>query len=216
MKVNFAEIWDYYLEFMDWKTTTIMNAESPKDSFNPYLVIKMDNAQAIDNKVQSEVVKNTFTPYWSKIDKGITFRGTYHELKASELIVEIWHKPMGFAKKLGEKIVPLKEVIDVNFAKADVIIHESEGTGGAGEILNDDDLDKPAQTCEVQGTVAIGSYPKYRQKGEDELIAFREQYLCIKIIEADVFGDISDGSDVECWVQVNWGGVAKDTKHFKK
>lgn len=30
MKVNLAEIWDFYLEFMDWKTTTIQNIDEKK------------------------------------------------------------------------------------------------------------------------------------------------------------------------------------------
>lgn len=94
MKINFAEIWDFYLEFMDWQTTTIQNVDSEatkKQQFNPFIEIYMDNTQAIDKKVKSDSVTNTYTPYWSKISKGITFRGTYHELKASEIIVKLLH-----------------------------------------------------------------------------------------------------------------------------
>lgn len=28
LKVNLAEIWDFYIEFMDWKTTTLQNNEN--------------------------------------------------------------------------------------------------------------------------------------------------------------------------------------------
>jgi len=61
-------------------------------------------------------------------------------------------------KELGRKIIPLSDVVDIAFAKADMIIHRSK----PGPILRDEDLDKVAQTCEVQGTVSIGSFPKYR------------------------------------------------------
>ena len=53
----------------------------------------------------------------------------------------------------------------------------------------------------------IGSFPKYRQKGNDELIAMRDRYFCVKINEAKVFGDISDGGEPKCWIDVSWGGV---------
>lgn len=95
-----------------------------------------------------------------------------------------------------------------------MVIHTKDDSNN--QVINDEDLDKPAQTCVVQGTVSIGCFPKWRQKGEDELLAFREQYLCIKVNEANVFGDINDGGDVEAWVQVNWGGLSKDTRHFKR
>lgn len=36
------------------------------------------------------------------------------------------------------------------------------------------------------------------------------------IKEANVFGDLSDGGDAEVWCQVNWGGLCKSTRHFKK
>ena len=178
------------------------------------LVVKMDSPFAMENYIESPVCKSTYTPYWSKFKNGILVRCTYHELKASEIIVELYHKPLiGMKKMLGTKIIPLKDVVDVSFAKSDMIIHQKKNEN---EDVDSDDLDRPAQTCEVQGTISIGTFPKHRQKGEDELIAFREQYLCIKVNEANVFNDINDGGDVEAWVQVNWGGIAKDTRHFKR
>jgi hypothetical protein len=39
----------------------------------------------------------------------------------------------------------LREAIDVNFAKADMVIHKKEEK--AGPIADDEDLDKLAQTC---------------------------------------------------------------------
>ena len=37
MKVNLAEIWDFYLEFNDWKTTSIMNEDQPKKELSTYV-----------------------------------------------------------------------------------------------------------------------------------------------------------------------------------
>jgi len=82
--------------------------------------------------------------------------------------------------------------------------------------LNDDDLDKPAQTCIIQGTVSVGSFPKFRQIGEDELVGMRERYLCVKINEANVFGDLNDGGEAKVWVDVLWSGITKSTRQFKR
>jgi hypothetical protein len=40
MKVNLAEIWDYNIEFMDWKTTSLDNNEKPMP-ISSYLDIDM-------------------------------------------------------------------------------------------------------------------------------------------------------------------------------
>jgi hypothetical protein len=84
------------------------------------------------------------------------------------------------------------------------------------DVVNDEDLNRPAQTCEIQGTVSIGSFPQWRQKGEDELVASKERYLCIKINEAQVFGDLNDGGDALVWCQVSWGGLTKKTREFRR
>jgi len=61
-------------------------------------------------------------------------------------VITLYNKGIIGATKLGEKIIQLREVIDVQFAKTDMVIHKSDDTG---PILNDDDLDKPAQTCVI-------------------------------------------------------------------
>ena len=69
-----AEIWDFYLEFMDWRTTSLQDLEDPAgkdDNMSPYLVFQMDSAMAIEKSVGTTVQKDTFLPYWDKIDRGI-------------------------------------------------------------------------------------------------------------------------------------------------
>ena len=44
----------------------------------------------------------------------------------------------------------------------------------------------------------------------------KDRYLCIKINEANVFGDISDGGDALVWIDVIWAGVIKQTRKFKR
>ena len=54
--------------------------------------------------------------------------------------------------------------------------------------------------------------PKWRQKGEDELVRMRDRYLCVRINDAFVFDDISDGADAKVWIDVIWGGDVKKTR----
>ena len=37
MKINLAEIWDFYLEFSDWKTSSIMDTDEPKKELSTYV-----------------------------------------------------------------------------------------------------------------------------------------------------------------------------------
>lgn len=100
----------------------------------------MDSPQAIKNQVASAPIQNTFLPYWAKIKDGIIFRGTYHELKSQELIVKLYSSD-GFPDTLvGQKIIPLRDVIDVSFARTDMVIHRSV----VEEFNDDEDLNRPA------------------------------------------------------------------------
>lgn len=45
MKVIIGEIWDFYLEFFDWKTTSLKNVEQVED-VDPWLEITLDSAKA--------------------------------------------------------------------------------------------------------------------------------------------------------------------------
>jgi hypothetical protein len=44
----------------------------------------------------------------------------------------------------------------------------------------------------------------------------QEQYLCVKINDANVFGDLNDGGDAIVWVDVTWAGVIKKSRNFKR
>lgn len=90
---------------------------------------------AIDKIVRSETIKNNVLPYWDKMKNGagILYRGTYHELKAEEIIVTIFQAGTLSDTPIGTKIIPLREVIDVMFAKADMVIHKDNSKGGPAE-----------------------------------------------------------------------------------
>jgi hypothetical protein len=49
---------------------------------------------------------------------------------------------------LGTKIMPLRDVIDVNFAKTDMIIHKNS-TKSTNAQESDEDFDKLEQVCSV-------------------------------------------------------------------
>ena len=48
------------------------------------------------------------------------------------------------------------------------------------------------------------------------MVQFKEQYMCVKINEANVFGDLNDGGEAKVWIEVQWAGVTKKSRQFKK
>ena len=107
MKCNIGEIWDYNLEFFDWKTTSLVNTEKMgKEQMNPYIEITMDSPNNIRGKIVSATLKNTFLPYWDKItDGGIVFRGTYHELLDESITVTLYNKKLVSSDIIGTKVI---------------------------------------------------------------------------------------------------------------
>jgi len=56
MKINVAEIWDFYLEFMDWRTTSLQDLDPTtmkETNMSPFLEFEMDSAMAIERKAQT-------------------------------------------------------------------------------------------------------------------------------------------------------------------
>ena len=77
----------------------------------------------------SDVQEKTNLPYWKTFKPfGIVFRGSYHELKSEELLLTLKQKNMVGSSVIGTKLLPLTEVIDVNFGKTDMVIHKKELT----------------------------------------------------------------------------------------
>ena len=55
MQVQLAEIWDFFLMFTDWKTSSIQNMDKPDEEISSYLDISMESEQAIWNSTSSKV-----------------------------------------------------------------------------------------------------------------------------------------------------------------
>ena len=44
----------------------------------------------------------------------------------------------------------------------------------------------------------------------------RNRYFCVKVNQANVFGDLRDGGDPKVWCEVRWAGMSKNTRQFNK
>lgn len=92
LKINFSEVWDFNLEFFDWKTTSLIDADEPEKSITSQLQIEMLSKQVVANPMvtSADWQENTPLPYWKSFKPfGIVFRGSYHELKAEELLLTL-------------------------------------------------------------------------------------------------------------------------------
>jgi hypothetical protein len=43
-----------------------------------------------------------------------------------------------------------------------------------------------------------------------------DYYFCIKINQANVFGDLNESGEAIVWCEVTWAGITKETRHFMK
>ena len=120
-----AEKWDFKLDFNDWKTTSLLNAEQKdqKKQINPQLEILLDDRHCIKKCVKSKTLVNQYFPYWDEISDGmILFRGTYGELRMKELLVTVIDKSSILDTQIGQKLIPMKDILEKGFIKTEMII----------------------------------------------------------------------------------------------
>lgn len=81
-KLVFEEVWDFLLQFVDFRTSNLENlkANAPQTTINPKLEIKLDSKNAINKTTESQTLRNQRLPYWPQVGQGIVFRGTASEL----------------------------------------------------------------------------------------------------------------------------------------
>eukprot|EP00347_Sterkiella_histriomuscorum_P007723 403347806 len=207
--IFFEEIWDFYLTFLDWKATSLEKEEDKNLNINPQLELRLLSDQAIQSTAWSSVQKNQKLPHWATFEDGIKFRGTYNELRQQKLSLRIWNHQLLGKTLIGLKTVVLKHYIDTNLIKAEVVIHKVKNK-------TEENIRNKAQTSNLQGTLRIGSKPKYQQSGEMEVIAKREHYLVIFVNKLNVFDSIEDGGEASVFATVEWAGTMKRTRPVRR
>jgi hypothetical protein len=65
--IYFEEMWDFYLTFMDWKTSSIEKEQDKEMQFSPSVEVKLTSQNSIADTVESPVVKNTKLPHWEML-----------------------------------------------------------------------------------------------------------------------------------------------------
>jgi hypothetical protein len=69
--IYFEEMWDFYLNFMDWKTTSLEKETGDDSVINPSLEFRLISKNSIETTSTSEVLKATKLPHWSLFEDGI-------------------------------------------------------------------------------------------------------------------------------------------------
>ena len=57
-------------------------------------------------------------------EEGIRYRGTYNELRAEKLQIKVYNHGLLGRSVIGKKTVLLKNYLDVNFLKTEMVIHK--------------------------------------------------------------------------------------------
>ena len=87
--LNFEEVWDFKLKFIEFQTTDLNDRYKPQ-RIRPRLLIRLENSKV--HKSYNEVVsteKVSPMPYWQQVGKGIYFRGTFMELEQQLITLEL-------------------------------------------------------------------------------------------------------------------------------
>ena len=58
----FEEIWDFYLQFVDWRTTSLKKDGDKKLQINPSIDVKLKTKEAIQREASSKILKNEKMP----------------------------------------------------------------------------------------------------------------------------------------------------------
>lgn len=62
--IFFEEIWDFYITFQDWKTSSLQKDEDKQMTINPSLQLTLITHQALENTAESQTLKNEKMPHW--------------------------------------------------------------------------------------------------------------------------------------------------------
>lgn len=209
-KCIFQEIWDFKLNFLNWKAGCIL---PPKKSKNdvvkekyPSTQMKIELAQkACGDRYSeslSEEAKNTDTPMWSNFVGLILYRGTVSMLENESLKLTLYNTSGIFDVIISEKIVQLTGVLDFERLKTEFTLVDNSTT------------DK--YNVAIEGMVNIDNRPRYKQTGENVVLMSNRKYLCINIMRVENIRPAETRGIVDSFVSVEWCGVVQRSRTVKE
>jgi len=170
-----------------------MKENKNADSIDSFAKVYLTNGKKVISKARSEVVKNDFSPNWSKFDSGLFFRGTYNQLLSQKLFIKFYQSGLVTNKKLGEKMVNLRSFLLTNIIKTEVLIHEN-------------------QLSTLRGIIKAPHQPRFIQRDFSDDVIDGEYYLVIHLQKIDVFSSLEDRGDFGVFATVEWGGILIKSK----
>ena len=203
-KLVFEELWHFLLRFLDFRTSNLEDQHNLQRTINPKITVTMKDKQAIWNQIERDPLKNTKMPYWNQIGRGILFRGTLLDLRQKFVTIKIENK----GKVIGTKLVNLVNCLNGQL-DTQMIIHKPKEAKQSVK----------QQTANVKGTIKVAIMPKFIQSGQSIEICKFHRYLVVRITKINsVFESraITELSEPEVWVDVEWGGIRQASKRTKR
>jgi len=109
--IFFEEIWDFCINFLDWKTSTLVNKYDQK-VVNPQCRVTLDSPNALQSTCLSNTIKNQTLAHWNAFKEGIHYRGTMSDLRNEALNIKLFNNSTFSKMRLGQKNVELRNVIN--------------------------------------------------------------------------------------------------------
>ena len=203
-KCIFQEIWDFKLNFINWKAGPIVELKKGKKDDDPkilhsQLMIEMDDKRIINghNKAYSDISEDPTSPIWSEFTGAILFRGTCYDLENAEVILTLYDVTSIISRKINTKTVVLSGIFDFERIKSNF-------------TLTNDNNDK--FTSKVEGFVMIDQKIKYKQTGLVVSLYSKKKYLCVSVMRADGIRPLESRGIVNSYISVEWSGQAQKTR----
>lgn len=140
---------------------------------------------------------------WSNFEGFIVYRGTSSELENEDVIISLYDSSSLFKKKLSEKIVNLRGILEFERLKTEM-------------TLLDEEDEKEKYYVSVEGFVNIPNRPRYRQSGENVVLFSSKKYLCINIMRVENIRPAETRGIVDSFISVEWCGIVQRTRTIKE
>jgi hypothetical protein len=211
-KCTFQEIWDFKLTFFNWKSGSVfppMKRKKIEQNVETYpsTQIEIELAEgswmASNNRVVSEICKQSATPMWSNFTGCIVFRGTMSMLESQSFIATLIDRSgLIFRKVLSTKMVSLKGLLDSERIKSEFTMISPET--------------KEKYYTPFEGIVNVDHRIKFKQSGENVVLLSTKKYLCISIMRVENIRPAETRGIVDSFISAEWCGLVQRTRTIKE
>jgi len=207
-KCIFQEIWDYKINFLNWRCENILSPRQQKDPKadkpNLQISIELENRAPLqpNSLTKSEVLKNCLAPQFSNFDEVLLYRGTSLQLENENLVIKLIAHKLLYSQLLSTKTVNLQGILEFERIKTDFPMV--------------DPISKDKYNVKLEGSLSIDCEAKYEQTGDNTTLISTKKYMCINIQRVENIRPAETRGIVDSFISVEYSGISMRTRTVKE